>query len=94
MQVTDLGLKWCALMLQKLQEERSRRKHLREEAERIVAARERPNQRGIKSDDDGPERTVESADAMMALLLAEEAEEKRKKKGGKKKADKKKQGKK
>lgn len=67
----------------------------------MVAAGEIPKQRGGKSDDDGPERTVESADAMMALLLAEEAEEKRKGKAkgkgkGKedKKKDKKKKGKK
>jgi hypothetical protein len=83
------------LLPQCLQEERARRKKLLEKAERMVAAGEIPKQRGGKSDDDGPERTVESADAMMALLLAEEAEDKRKGKGkGKGKGDKKKKGKK
>jgi hypothetical protein len=61
----------------------------------MLAAGEIPNQRAGKSDDDGPQRTIESADAMMALLLAEEAEEKRKGKGkGDKNHDKKKKGKK
>lgn len=86
-----------------MQEERARRIKLREEAERLVAAGKGLKQSVTKSNDDGPERTVESADAMMALLLAEEAADKRKKhvgtdrhkcNGGKRKADKKKKGKK
>ena len=53
----------------------------------MVAAGKGLKKRASKSADDGPERTVESADAMMALLLAEEAADKRKK-GDKKTQDK------
>jgi hypothetical protein len=45
----------------------------------MVATGKGLKKRAGKSADDGPERTAESADAMMALLLAEEAADKRKK---------------
>jgi hypothetical protein len=62
-------------------EDQARRAKLKVEAERIIAAKDRPAAKGSggKSGLDGPERTAESADAMMAMLLAEEATEKRKK---------------
>ena len=62
-------------------EDQARRAKLKVEAERIIAAKDRPaaKGRGGKSGPGGPERTAESADAMMAMLLAEEAAAKRKK---------------
>ena len=63
-------------------DDRARRKELAAQAAVTLAKHERPKQKhGGGSDgggsDDGPVRTQESADAMMAMLLAEDAKEKR-----------------
>lgn len=78
------------------EEDRARSAALREEADKFVAKKDRPNlhSSGEGGSKEGQvEHTQESADAMMALLLAEDAEDKQnkktsgqgKKKGGKKK---------